>query len=519
MKKTWLLLISVLFFAVAVPAFYTAPAFAEDNHKSEFRVALAGFGDIPTLDPARAATAAPVLIGWQVYQRLIDVAPDGTMAPMLATHWSSNPEMTVWRFSLRKNVFFHSSPGKEPRKLTTADVKASIERALRAPGYGRSIIGDLVKGAKEFIEEKAKTVAGITINNGDIVFTLSRPFAFFPERLASSFFAILPAGTGMEDMNPPGTGPYRIMKWDRLTGKVTLKLNSKNWTKVSPQSLQQLTFQIFESEPLAVEELRAGNIDWLEASSSARRLVTEGLDPERYTINTPVYNDIRIIAINQTIDRFTKHREIAAALNFAVNRDRVVQVLGGGKVVGGPIPSGEYGHYGYWTDTRLARLIIETLPPEARHIELLVQPGTESRLIAELVAEDWRGIGMKVSLIQGMSNFFDRVVKGDYQAALGYFGPFVDTPEQYLWPYQINAKPVPNVMSYESPSFQEAYQHYVSEPDPSKRRAYLQSALDILLRDAPMIWLVKAPHIVAFKRAFSVPRTSGMPLFFKLVSN
>lgn len=157
MKKTWLLLIFVLVFAV--PGFYTSPAFAEDNHKSEFRVALAGFGDIPTLDPARAATAAPVLIGWQVYQRLIDVTPNGNIAPMLATHWSSNPEMTVWRFSLRKNVFFHSSPGKKPRKLTTADVKASIERALRAPGYGRSVIGDLVKGAKEFIEEKAKTVS------------------------------------------------------------------------------------------------------------------------------------------------------------------------------------------------------------------------------------------------------------------------------------------------------------------------------------------------------------------------
>ncbi|MBW2738832.1 MAG: ABC transporter substrate-binding protein [Deltaproteobacteria bacterium] len=519
MKKTWLLLSSVLLFAVAVPAFYTTPAFAEDNYKSEFRVALAGFGDVPTLDPARAATAAPVLIGWQVYQRLIDVTPNGNIAPMLATHWSSNPEMTVWRFSLRKNVFFHSSPGKKPRKLTTADVKASIERALRAPGYGRSVIGDLVKGAKEFIEEKAKTVAGITINNGDIVFTLTRPFAFFPERLASSFFAILPADTEMEDMNPPGTGPYQIMKWDRLTGKVTLKLNSKNWIKVSAQSPQRLTFQIFESEPLAVEELRAGNIDWLEASSSARRLVTEGLDPERYTINTPVYNDIRIIAINQTINRFTKYREIAAALNFAVNRDRIVQVLGGGKVVGGPIPSGDYEHYGYWTDTHLARLIVKSLPTEARHIELLVQPGTESRLIAELVAEDWRGIGMKVSLKQGMSDFFDRVVRGDYQAALGYFGPFIDTPEQYLWPYQITAKPVPNVMSYESPSFQEAYQHYVSEPDPSKRLIHLQLALDILLRDAPMIWLVKAPHIVASKRAFSVPRTGGMPLFFKLVSN
>lgn len=346
MKKTQLLVVAALLFAVAIPVFYTTPTFAEDNHKSEFRVALAGFGDIPTLDPARAATAAPVLIGWQVYQRLIDVAPDGTIAPMLATHWRGNSEMTVWRFSLRKKVFFHSFPGKKPRKLTTADVKASIERALRAPGYGRSVIGDLVKGAKEFIEEKAKTVAGITINNGDIVFTLTRSFAFFPERLASSFFAILPADTGMEDMNPPGTGPYQIMKWDRLTGKVTLKLNSKNWTKVSPHSPQQLTFQIFESEPLAVEELRAGKIDWLEASSSARRLVTEGLDPDRYTINTPVYNDIRIIAINQTIDRFTKHREIAAALNFAVNRDRVVQVLGGGKVVGGPVPSGEYGHYG-----------------------------------------------------------------------------------------------------------------------------------------------------------------------------
>ncbi|MCK4347410.1 MAG: ABC transporter substrate-binding protein [Thermoplasmatales archaeon] len=517
MKKTWLLLISILVLAIVAPVFFSA-AFAEENQKSELRVALAGFGDIPTLDPARAATGAPVLVGWQVYQRLIDVTSDGNIAPMLATHWSSNHEMTVWRFSLRKNVFFHSFPGKEPRKLTTADVKASIERALCAPGYGRSVIGDLVRGAKEFIEEKAKTVTGITINNGDIVFTLTRSFAFFPERLASSFFAILPADTGMEDMNPLGTGPYQIMKWDRLTGKVTLKLNSKNWIKISDQSPQQLTFQIFESEPLAVEELRAGKIDWLEASSSARRLVKEGLDPKRYTINAPVYNDIRIIAINQTINRFTKHRVLATALNLAVDRERIVQVLGGGKVVGGPIPSGDYGHYGYWTDTRLARLIIETLPPAARYIELLVQPGTESRLIAELVAEDWRGMGLKVSLKQGMSDFFDRVVKGNYEAALGYFGPFIDTPEQYLWPYQVNAQPVPNVMRYESTLFQKAYQHYVSEPDSSKRFIHLQTAINILLQDAPMVWLVKAPHIVAIKRPFLAPRTSGMPLFYKIVS-
>ena len=516
--KSRLVIIITLFFTLAIQAFFTDSALGEQNNQKILRVALTGFGDIPTLDPARAAIAAPVVVGWQVYQRLVDVTPDGGITPMLATHWSSNHEMTIWRFSLREDVYFHSSSPEKRQKLSVQDVKGSLERALLAPGYGRAVIGDLVQGAQDFIEKKVATVVGITTSGNDIVFTLIRPFAFFPQRLAASFFAIVPADTEMEDGSPAGTGPYRITEWDRLNGKVTLQLNPQTWADISPQSPRQLIFQIFENESLAVEELRAGKIDWLEASSSARQLVTQGIDPQRYSITTPLHNDIRLIAFNQTLSRFKKHPELAIALNFAVKRDHIVYVLGGGRAVGGPVPGGEYGHYGYWTDERLARRLIDTLPPAERHLELLVMPGTESRIIAELVAKDWRAAGLDVSLQQGMSDFFDRVVKGNYEAALGYFGPFINTPEQYLWPYQDKAQPVPNVMRYESVSFQKAYQKYVAEPDESKQLAYLQGALDILLRDAPMVWLVKAPHIVAAKGSLSAPRTSGMPLFFKMKS-
>jgi ABC-type transport system substrate-binding protein len=491
-------------------------AVADDVNTGTLRVALAGLGDVPTLDPARAATAVPVIIGWQVYQRLVGIKPDGGLAPMLATGWRSNPKMTEWRFDLRKNVFFHAKPGKTPRKFTARDAKASIERALRVPGYGRAVIGNLVIGAKKFIKGKAKDITGIRIENGELLFKLTKTFAFFPDRLASSFFAIVPQGTSLDDSAPPGTGPYRITKWDRLSGKVSLELVSRNWTPVTNKSPKRLSFRVYESVQLAVEELRAGNVDWLEATSDAKRLVDKSLDPSVFSISSPEQTVIRLIAINRLLPRFTKYPELAVALNFAVDRARIVKALGGGVAVGGPVPSGRFKNRGYWTDKPLARTIVKTLPPDERRIELLVQPGAESRIIAELVTQDWREVGINVVLKQGMSNFFSRLVKGKYETALAYFGPFINAPEPYLWPYRAEAQPVPNVMRYRSAAFQTAYQRYISLPGSTGGSDGLRAAVDAVLRDPPMIWLVKPPHIVAVRGFISAPRSAAIPQFYSI---
>ncbi|WP_252407734.1 ABC transporter substrate-binding protein, partial [Escherichia coli] len=56
-------------------------------------------------------------------EQLVEIQPDGTLNPKLATEWGSTPDAKVWTFKIRKGVQFHN--GKD---MTADDVVATMER-------------------------------------------------------------------------------------------------------------------------------------------------------------------------------------------------------------------------------------------------------------------------------------------------------------------------------------------------------------------------------------------------------
>ncbi len=478
-------------------------------------VGLAGLGEISTLDPARAGETATVTIVWQLYDRLVSIRPDGSVGPSLARDWVSTEDLRTWRFALRSDAFFHSGDGASRRQVTVEDAKASIERALRIPGFAQSLLGDLVVGAAPFIAGESSDLPGLRIESGELVLELSRPFAFLPERLASSFFSVVPRGTPLEGANPPiGSGPYRLARWDRTGQAAVVERIDRGWDPISRDSPQRLIFRTAASEGLGVVELGSGAIDWLETTITALPLLQAEARRSRIRIWTPPQNDVRMVALNISRTPFRDGFAMARALNLATDRSAIRSVLGGGVPVGGPVPGGATGRE-FTFDLRRAKELVAQVPADGRQLQLLVQPGDESRLIAEVLKRNWGAAGLGVELVPGRANFFDRLVSGDYQLALAYYGPFLAHPEQYLWPYRSTAQPVPNVMGFSSRSFDTAFERYTSSSSDLARADALRDAVGVLLDNPPVVWLVRAPLAVGTRLNLKFPRLGSTPLFYR----
>ncbi len=482
-------------------------------------VGFVGMGDIPTLDPTEAATALPILLVWQTYDRLIDVGPSGELKPMLATKWSANESYTEWTFHIRSDVSFcPRGDDTGARTVTVGDVEASFVAALKSPGYGRTLLGDLVVGAKDLIEGKASTISGLEAADGHIKFRLTRPFAYLPERLATSFFSVVSAEPSADDKLPPlGSGPFYLDQWDRISQRVVLKRNPNYWGEVSRDCPAELAFRVIESEAAAVEEIRTGGVDWLETTSAILPLLKHKRDSDRLTVQSVPTTTVRLIALNTEQAPFKTHPKLGVALNMATDRAALVESIGAGDAIGGPLPREVLPDSLCWYTNQQqgAQDILQSLPADAKRLEMLVQPGHEPRIMAELLREQWAAVGIDVELRQGLADFFPRVIQGNYQMAIGYYGPFVSSTDQYLWLYRASAQPAPNVMRFTNQQFEDKLDAALAT-DEAEGRIHLDAALQVLQEEPPVVWLLRSPRIQVSRLRAAVPRSSGIPLFAQI---
>jgi oligopeptide transport system substrate-binding protein len=369
-------------------------------------ITVAYQNDISTLDPAIGYDWQNWSIIKSLFSRLMDYEPGTTnLVPSLA---SKAPDISedgmTYTFTLRSGVMFHNG-----RELTADDVKYSIERAVnpktQSPGAG---FFGMIKGFDEASAGKTTTLSGIeVVDPTTVVFSLSRPDATFLHVMAINFASIVPkeeAEKYGEDFgkNPVGSGAFVFTKWD--LGQQLVISKNPDYFEAGIPKVDEIKFEVGVDPAVALARLKSGEVDILGDSIPAANYVAESEDSKNKGL---IIEGGQLHTGYVTLNVKTKPLndvKVRQALNMAVNKDRIVQIINGRAVPANQplppsMPAYDNGYKGFAYDVAKAKqLLADAGYPNGFTSELWTSNTDPNPRIAQAIQQDFAEIGVKVSI-------------------------------------------------------------------------------------------------------------------------
>jgi peptide/nickel transport system substrate-binding protein len=148
--------------------------------------------DVLGLDPITESDDATASILSNVFEPLVVLDADVTLRPALAVSWTS-PDENTWLFELRSGVTFHDGHSLTAAVVVNAMERARTDPASKVRGYLASVVSIEAADGRT-VRFRTRTRDPLLLN-----------------RLAS--IPILRAGAS--GAPPSGTGPYRIVRWQK----------------------------------------------------------------------------------------------------------------------------------------------------------------------------------------------------------------------------------------------------------------------------------------------------------------
>jgi peptide/nickel transport system substrate-binding protein len=224
----------------------TQTATAEGTIKKDtLRVAMQ---PIVQIDPALISSDPEVMVANAVYDYLVDITPQNTIAPRLATDWQVSDDGLTYIFNLGKDVTFHDGSA-----FGANDVVWTFNR-LKDPNVGSST-ADLYANIDK-IEA-----------SGDlqVTFTLKSPNPFFLFDLSDNHALVMKANT-QDPNNFNGTGPFVVTSYSP-EDRIIVEANPNYFVKGEPR-LSGIEFIFFNDQTAQVDALRGGQVDFVFAIST-----------------------------------------------------------------------------------------------------------------------------------------------------------------------------------------------------------------------------------------------------------
>jgi peptide/nickel transport system substrate-binding protein len=209
------------------------------DRQGEFRVAIQ---PIVQTDPAFISSDPEIIIASSIYDYLVDVTPQNTIAPRLAREWTVSEDGRTYVFSLVNNATFH-----DDTLFTAEDVVWTFNR-LRDPEVD-SPTKDLYSNI-ENIEASDKF---------EVTFTLKESNPFFLYDLSDNHALILKSETEDPGSDFIGTGPFKLVSYNP-EDRLTVEANEDYFLPDRPK-LEGVEFIFFNDQVAQVEALRSGQVD------------------------------------------------------------------------------------------------------------------------------------------------------------------------------------------------------------------------------------------------------------------
>ncbi|MEI4232969.1 ABC transporter substrate-binding protein [Roseovarius sp. D22-M7] len=361
--------------------------------------------DVATLDPA-------IGYDWQnwsmiksLFDGLMGYEPGTTtLRNELAASHEISDDGTVHTFVLKDGIMFHNG-----REITAEDVKYSLERVTdpttRSPGAG---FFGMIAGFDTWNAGEGDGLSGIEVLDDKTVrITLSRPDATFTHVMALNFASIVPreaVEASGEDFGrePVGSGAFRMTEW--TPGQQLVFERFEDYHRAGVPKLDRVTFDIGLDPTVALLRLQNGAAD----------VPGDGIPPAQFlqVVNDAAYEDQIVeggqlqtgyITMNTQMAPFD-NVDVRKAVNMAVNKDRIVQMINNRAVPANqPLPPTMPGYAedyeGYDYDPDAARQMLAKAGfPDGFTTELYVMNVDPNPRIAQAIQQDLSEIGVTAEI-------------------------------------------------------------------------------------------------------------------------
>lgn len=472
--------------------------------------------DPNTLDPAYSVIGVDGELIALLYDGLIGFDNEGRAVPSLAHSWDVSDDNLTYTFFLVEDAYFHNG-----NHFTAADVKYSFERVLSPQTASpRDWVLDRIAGAKQFLAGEASEVEGIrVIDDYTVEITLEEPFSPFLTMLGMPAAHIVDrrAVEQYEDpqaeyaFNPIGTGPY-ILESYNPGDRIAFKAN-ENYHAGRPY-LDGVVYRVINDSATRIAEFEAGT---LHSTSLTSNVLSRFQRDERYRdfIHTQNNFYLYFIGLNATRPPFDDVR-VRQAVSWAVDRELLADtVVKDTRVVAsGPIPPGldgfrpELQGYGYDPDKARA-LLAEAGYADGLTFEVHMSNSDVNVQLFEPIQQMMAqaGINMEIVLRDFSSMLQDTVDNAIDAFYASWLADYPDA-ENFLYPlfHSDNFGSGGNRTSFSHPQVDQLIELAQSEADRDARVALYYEAEDLILEQAPRVflfygqaWAVHRPEVRGYR--------------------
>ncbi len=459
---------------------------------------LATTGSITTLDPALEYDEISNYVVHAIVDGLVGYDAGTTIVPRLAASWAISPDGKTYRFTLRDDI--HYADGTP---IVAADFERALERVLATPEspYG-ALLADVV-GAGDVVDGKTRDCTGIAaLDPRTLEIRLTRRNAAMLEELAMPWAAPitearLALGPDRLRGAPLASGPFEVVSWDE--GRRIELRRRPHYHDPSRQHLdgivllenvpRDLQFMMVERGDLdAAEPLTASDQRWIEQQPAwrpqLRKRALMNAFGSRMNTRVPPFDD----------------RRVRQALNYAVDKDRIVKLLIDTAVPAhGVLAPGAFGRDDtlapYPHDPAKARALLrEAGYPHGFGATYVTLADDDAQKLAVSLQHDLAEVGVTIEIRTiTFSAYADAIGKptGPAFSIATWAGDFPD-PISLLEPLfhskSITDDNATNSSFYDNPELDRILDEARGEPDPDRRAALYRRAERIVYDDAPWIF-------------------------------
>ena len=471
---------------------------------ADLRIALQSDADV--LDPDQSRTFVGRIVYASLCDKLVDITPELEIVPQLATEWSWNDDNTVLTMRLREDAVFHDgTPFDADAVVRNIDRSQNLEESRRQSEVA-SITGAEATGEHEVRITLAQPDATLLSQFADRAGMMMSPTAF--DEAGAEF-----------GLNPVCSGPYRFE--DRVAQDRIVLAKFPDHYDAASYHFDTVTFLPIPDTTVRFANLRSGDIDILERLATQDIPAAEADEGIEVTTATSLgYQGITFNVGNgaRAENPWGEDARLRRALSYAIDREALNQVVFEGTFVPGnqsfPPDSPWYDarHPVEARDVDRAReLLAEAGYPDGLALEVQV-PNTNvplqvMQVVQAMAAE--AGIEIEITAKEFATLLSDQTA-GDYTASqIGWSGR-VD-PDGNVHQFVTTGGGI-NDSGFSDAAVDEALNAARASNDDAERKADYDAARDVLIEEAPLVYLYHESWVTALDAAIEgfVPYPDGM---------